>query len=692
MLPVQVIWVNMHGFFIFGPLFLLLFIIGECIVRLANPSKKEDPDALEWRDILLVTGGLAALFLVCFINPYGVSGALYPVKALGELSEIFQKKISELKSPFKVCAHVTFKGIFFFKVLLYLGVPMILFTIRKLPFQVRAIIAGLAFFVIIVVSEFRVVSAFAGDTSSDKLVAQLIVLSPVLLGIALPFLCWGYSYLASGKWNTFLVFSLHPYYLVLFSLFAFMAYRFNRNIGFFALLSLAILPPIVSRFLSEAREAVGKWRPDWKNTMSFLVNCAAVFVFLFLAYFIQMVATSEFYYSERSTKRTGFGLSRLAYPNGAVEFVKKNGIHLLPGNMYNNFDTGNFLIWQVYPNKRVFIDGRTEVYQDFYGDIYYTLMAEQPPPSGKLSDTLWFKKMKEYNVNFIVYKHSSNDIGHLPRRVQQSGSPRIQGIGDTRFRLVYFDQTAAVYLRDIPQNRELIKKHAARFDAPPPPVEGADATEIAFYHNFLGRFMINVGQAGMALQQFKEAIESRDLEDFHNGLGASLYSTLPELNNLKKLQGQIKEVRNLIEKEKRKPKPDRRTLDYLSNAQRKMEKNYNPTREKAWKAAQDAIKQMEIAIHMNPGYFEAHNNLHRIYNEFGMLDKMIYHLDQFLKMNYGLEPAERRNIEGRLAYYKKQKIRQMMLIPVAPGSTRADSIDRSNWGFGDMKRRASDMY
>ncbi len=43
------------------------------------------------------------------------------------------------------------------------------------------------------------------------------------------------------------------------------------------------------------------------------------------------------------------------YPSGAVVFIKRHGLH---GNLLSNFNWGEYLIWHLGPDSKVFIDGR----------------------------------------------------------------------------------------------------------------------------------------------------------------------------------------------------------------------------------------------------------------------------------------------------------------------------------------------
>ena len=46
-------------------------------------------------------------------------------------------------------------------------------------------------------------------------------------------------------------------------------------------------------------------------------------------------------------------------PLGAVEFLHENE---LPGKMFNSYNWGGYLIWSLYPDTPVFVDGRTDLY------------------------------------------------------------------------------------------------------------------------------------------------------------------------------------------------------------------------------------------------------------------------------------------------------------------------------------------
>ncbi|MBF0478498.1 MAG: tetratricopeptide repeat protein [Candidatus Omnitrophica bacterium] len=101
---VQVVWVNFHGFFFFGPLFILMGIVSEFIKRKVRlPGEWNSIGRLtdeEYRGLKIILG---VVVLACFINPYFWRGAGYPVdvliSTLNGQNKVFFQFIQELKRP-----------------------------------------------------------------------------------------------------------------------------------------------------------------------------------------------------------------------------------------------------------------------------------------------------------------------------------------------------------------------------------------------------------------------------------------------------------------------------------------------------------------------------------------------------------------------------------------------------------------
>ena len=87
---VQVAWVNSHGLFVLGPIILSFGLI-DAVLRggILAPERRK-----WWRTILAASLATGA---ACLINPYGITGALYPLELAGTMSNpIFSDRIAEL--------------------------------------------------------------------------------------------------------------------------------------------------------------------------------------------------------------------------------------------------------------------------------------------------------------------------------------------------------------------------------------------------------------------------------------------------------------------------------------------------------------------------------------------------------------------------------------------------------------------
>jgi hypothetical protein len=55
------------------------------------------------------------------------------------------------------------------------------------------------------------------------------------------------------------------------------------------------------------------------------------------------------------------------YPVAAVDFIREQR---LPGPILNHYNWGGYFIWALYPEYRVYIDGRADVYGDRFLDSF----------------------------------------------------------------------------------------------------------------------------------------------------------------------------------------------------------------------------------------------------------------------------------------------------------------------------------
>ncbi|HZZ99603.1 MAG TPA: hypothetical protein VFK07_02770 [Candidatus Paceibacterota bacterium] len=209
--------------------------------------------------------------------------------------------------------------------------------------------------------------------------------------------------------------------------FLFLAADMIRNFGPFAIL----MTPILALNLESLFE-----KRNW-SASSLKFNTTAI-VLMILMMWATVTSSAYAWFGTNST----FGPSIPASAQDGVDFVLDNHI---AGPVFNNFDVGSYLIWKLYPEQKVFVDGRPEAYSvDFFQNIYEP-MQEDPQVFNHYAKDV-------YHINYIFFDY--RDITPWA----QSFLGWIQQ--DPNWPLVYHDNTIAIFLRRTSQNMLLIEKYA----------------------------------------------------------------------------------------------------------------------------------------------------------------------------------------------------------------------------------------
>jgi hypothetical protein len=179
------------------------------------------------------------------------------------------------------------------------------------------------------------------------------------------------------------------------------------------LFGVVAIPPIGERLQEEVptfRQSIEGWRRP------LLLILASISILL-------VSATPLIVPAKRATLQLGWEPSAAGYPSGAVTYIQR---HHLEGNLFNEYGWGGFLIYQLYPAQRVFIDGRADVYGDAFGAEYDEIVALGPS---------WRNILAKYDVRLVL----------VPR-----GSPLAMALGtDAKWHLDYSDQVAVLFTRKI---------------------------------------------------------------------------------------------------------------------------------------------------------------------------------------------------------------------------------------------------
>jgi hypothetical protein len=121
------------------------------------------------------------------------------------------------------------------------------------------------------------------------------------------------------------------------------------------------------------------------------------------------------------------------HPVAAVEFLKREPIG---GRMFNNDEFGDYLIYAAWPQYRVFIDGRNDMYRDTYNAPYYRISNALPG---------WREALEKFEIDWIFFNTHSVLAAALT--------------GSSDWQPVYSDRTATIFVRNSPANRTLLDKY-----------------------------------------------------------------------------------------------------------------------------------------------------------------------------------------------------------------------------------------
>jgi len=121
-------------------------------------------------------------------------------------------------------------------------------------------------------------------------------------------------------------------------------------------------------------------------------------------------------------------------PVAAIDFLRAKPVQ---GNMFNNDEIGDYVIYWLYPRYKVFMDGRSDMYGELILKEYFKVAHIEPG---------WKDVLAKYDINYIFFYTDSVLVRHL--------------LTDAGWRGIYSDNVASIFLRNIPENAEAIARYA----------------------------------------------------------------------------------------------------------------------------------------------------------------------------------------------------------------------------------------
>ena len=199
-----------------------------------------------------------------------------------------------------------------------------------------------------------------------------------------------------------------------------------RHIAFFPLFSLPVVSLYLSRWLDE--KGVIFERVIFAVPLTILIG-----VILIIGPAIRLVRMPD--------------VLMPPLPIGTADFILKNNI---PGPIFNPEHYGGYLIWRLWPDYKVFIDGRSEIYMGTPNSDYNAILYQDKGWENLVND--------KYKINLIIMTY--------PEFANDAGLKLVQGIHKLGFVTVYYDDTALVFVRDSEQNKNVIDKFGDRLIDP----------------------------------------------------------------------------------------------------------------------------------------------------------------------------------------------------------------------------------
>jgi hypothetical protein len=159
----------------------------------------------------------------------------------------------------------------------------------------------------------------------------------------------------------------------------------GRNMPLFALVAPIVLTRYAKPVIDEIRKKF-KWRTKpakasrWQSTLNVVIVLVIGLVVILRAWMIYPNSINEADYATKT-------------PVSAVDYIKE---HQLAGNLFNSYNWGGYLIWNLreYP---VFVDGRTDLYSD---DLLTEWLNTVSASDG------WRETLEKWNIGLVLIEPS----------------------------------------------------------------------------------------------------------------------------------------------------------------------------------------------------------------------------------------------------------------------------------------------
>lgn len=208
---------------------------------------------------------------------------------------------------------------------------------------------------------------------------------------------------------------------------------------------VVMLIPIIAEQLTRLAEEAGEWiaarngsgakvfravRSWYRDTMAINAQLNGTFVTIALLLFIIWASGGSW-----ANKILSPRFDPRSHPVEAVEFILKQGRQGLPGNLFSSDQYGGYLIYRLFPEFKVFVDGRSDFYRQ--GTVLEDadqLLRIKPQWAGVLDryEIQWMVLKRDEPLSLLARATGQWVIAHQDQTAQilmrKSNSPGTQAV------------------------------------------------------------------------------------------------------------------------------------------------------------------------------------------------------------------------------------------------------------------------
>lgn len=215
--------------------------------------------------------------------------------------------------------------------------------------------------------------------------------------------------------------NIHVINLLLAGFLGYISLKYIRNVGLFC----AFTPLLIAPYFS------GRDFPARKVNLALAASAAAFCLAILF-----------------SPLQPGVGEDTSWTPTRIVRFTKEKN---LQGNMFNSYGFGGYLIWNLYPERKIFIDGRNEVFLPLLKTIHDAVADRR----------LWQSMLDRYSIDYALLNYE--DTLEQVTIMRKGQAPAItyapfssNHFPRTTWALVYWDDTGMVWIKRNGRNTALL--------------------------------------------------------------------------------------------------------------------------------------------------------------------------------------------------------------------------------------------